>query len=158
MKKLLFLTLLPLLSYSQERFTQDISAQNSVEFCADCKADFGVTPFTIWVKHRREENALKKAKRAAVKAVMTQGIPGSAVSQPLVTYTQYEQKKKFLDDFLDSDACESFVSKATINPEKTYKIKSGPFKNGFEAGVEVEVQYDNLKRFLTQNKIIKFGL
>ncbi|MCA0364040.1 MAG: hypothetical protein LCH67_08350 [Bacteroidetes bacterium] len=145
-------------SKAQERFTQEVSAEYSVEYCDDCNIEPGVVPFTITVKHRKEENAMEKAKYAAVKAVLLKGIPGSPVSQPLISYTQYEQKKEWIDKFLDSKECHNFIGKTQVNPEKTVKIKSGLFKNGFEAGINVEVMYDNLKRFLTQNKVIKFGL
>lgn len=157
MKKIILLSFISLSCFAQ-RFTTDISAEYSVEYCDDCKIEVGTVPFTIWVKHRKEENALKKAKKAAVKAVMLKGIPGSPVSQPLITYTQYEQKKEFIDKFLESEECENFVGKTTVVPEKTFKLRAGPFKGGYEAGIDVEVMYDNLKRYLTQNKIIKFGL
>lgn len=143
---------------AQKNFTQELEAENTVEFCADCNLSNGLVPFTIWVKHRRDEGALQKAKRAAVRAVLTKGIPGSAVSQPIVTYDQYDKEKEFFESFLNSDDCETFVSKATLDPQRTFRITSGPFRNGYNAGVDVEVQYENLKKYLVKNKIIKFGL
>jgi hypothetical protein len=68
-------------------------AEYSIEYCDDCNIEPGVVPFTITIKHRKEENAMEKAKYAAVKAVLLKGIPGSPVGQPLISYTQYNQKK-----------------------------------------------------------------
>ncbi|AWV97692.1 hypothetical protein [Arcticibacterium luteifluviistationis] len=165
MKNISFLILLILLNTilcfgqkKKKRFTEEISAENSVEYCDDCIVESGVLPFTIWVKHRKEENALKLAKKAAIETVLLRGVPGSPVSQPIVSYTQYQQNKGFFEKFTNSAEGENFIGKATVVPGKTFKIKSGPFKNGYEAGIDIEVMYDNLKRYLIQNKIIKFGL
>jgi hypothetical protein len=159
MKKTFLFFFLPLsICLAQDRFSADVSAEYSVEYCEDCTLEAGVVPFTIWIKHRREDNAMAKAKNEAVKAVLLRGIPGSPVAQPLISTTQYQQKKEWIDQFLDSKECHNFVGKTQVDPEKTIKIKSGPLKNGYNSGINVEVMYDNLKRYLTQNKIIKFGL
>jgi hypothetical protein len=159
LKAILFITIsLFSLNVFGQKFKREISAENSAIYCSTCKVESGNVPFLIVVKHRKEEKALEKAKVAAIMKILVSGVAGSPVSQGLVTATQYDSNEKFFDDFFESKANERYVSEATINPEKTFRIKSGPFKNGYEAGIDVVVQYDNLKAYLTEKKIIKFGL
>ncbi len=141
-----------------QKFTSPTLAEYSVENCKGCKSDEGVASFIIVVKHKKEEKGLEKAKIAAIDAIITRGIPGTPVSSPLLSISQYQKSKKEVEELINSDLGKGFVAKANINPLRTIKIKDGPFKGGYEIAVDVQVMYINLRQYLIGKKIKSFGL
>lgn len=154
MKKILVTLLILIIAQSgikAQKFFREISDEYSVLKCEACPLKRGVVDFEITIFSHREVGSLNEAKRASVKAVLLDGISGTAVSSPIIKYSVYEAHKQKIDDFIMSSHAESFVTSAKINPMKSIKLKGGVLGKGYQSGINVSVAYENLEKYVNQN-------
>lgn len=139
------------LSVMGQKFFREISDEYSVQKCDACPLKRGMVDFEITIFSHREVASLNEAKRAAVKAVLLDGIPGTAISSPLVKFSVYQENMEKIDDFIMSSQAESYVTSAKINPMKSVKLKGGVLGKGYQSGINVSVAFENLEKYVNQN-------
>lgn len=113
----------------------------------------------VWSVSKKPEVAAEQAKKNAVHGVIFKGVPEQdrlPSKQPLVKDANgYEANKAFFDEFFaDGGAYMRFVTLTTngvLGTGDLLKIS----KKDYKVGVQVTVNYDELRKYLEQNRVSK---
>ena len=114
----------------------------------------------VWSISKKPEVAAEQAKKNAIHGMIFKGAPGIEnrvpAKQPLMKDANgYEENKAFFDQFLaDGGAYMRFVTLTTngaLDAGDILKIN----KKDYKVGVQVTVSYDELRKYLEQNRVTK---
>ncbi len=150
----------------------EVTAQRKKDFNASWDGSYDIvnipevknTPDIITLKAtgigKTREEATGRSKRNAVAAVLFKGVPGSAVSSPLLgdeVNNLLANYKPFFDEFFAPKGdFNRFVNMpGDVDPKDIIAIK----KIGYEVAATCQVNYNELRKYLEDKKMIrKFGL
>lgn len=167
MKKNIFLFFIALFifseSYAQRKkdFNDSWDGNFDIVFMNGIKVVPNIIPLKASAIGKTREEATGKSKRNAVAAVLLRGVPGSAVSSPLLgkdVYGLIEKYRQFFDEFFapKGDFNKFVNSPGEVAPEDIFFINK---KVGYEVSAACQVNYLELRRYMEDKGIIKaFGL
>ncbi|MFO8128521.1 MAG: hypothetical protein R6T99_01300 [Bacteroidales bacterium] len=117
----------------------------------------GTKLLKVWGYAKKPHDAVYKAKRNAVAAVIFKGIPagnGAAATPPILGVDGYDAHQKFFDGFFEAGGMYlSFVNRTTDGiPGGSDRIK---IKKGYKVGVRASVNYDALRNYLEEQGVVK---
>ncbi len=117
----------------------------------------GTVFLKVWSYGGRSQDAVGKAKRNAIEAVLFRGVPennGVKGRKPLVSISQREEHKKFFEEFLsENGSYHTFVNLSNEGSVRASdRLRVG---NQYKIGVLVLVQLQSLRTYLEEKGIIK---
>lgn len=143
-------------SHAQNKNKRETSGMYLTNFEAVCEGTGteGTQLFKIYFYFKREKNAGMHAKENAVKAILFQGIPAGkgCVKRGLVTEDDYLKNKAWFDAFFAEQG--PYLMYVNLVGEGMIERVKMPKKN-YKAAWVVSVNYDNLRRKLEDEGIIK---
>ncbi len=162
MKKNIFLFFITLFIFSEcqaqrkKDYNDSWDGNFDIVFMPEVKTIPNVVTLKATAIGKTREEATGKSKRNAVAAILFKGVPGSAVSSPLlgseVNYLHDKYKSFFDEFFAPKGDFNRFVNlPGSVDPQDIIAIK----KIGFEVAAACQVNYLELRYYMEEKGIIK---
>ncbi len=153
MKRYIMLALMALLCYGMQAKDKD---EFRYEVVSAGVGTEGSELIKVFSYAKNQKKAIEIGKKNAVHAILFKGVPGSNGNYTKPAMVKPQDKtanKEFFDEFFKSGQYLQFVSVSNdgaIDPEDMLRV-GGEYK----IGIIYSVSKDNLRKYLTDNNIIK---
>lgn len=132
--------------------------ENNYEISSVKVGQEGTKLVKVWGYGKKADQAVVQAKKNAVHAVIFRGLPGSATvpsTPPLCKDPQaWDKHREYFESFFETAGPYlTYVNQTTDGvPSGTDRLK---IKGGYKVGIYAQVMYDNLRKRLEADGIIK---